>query len=77
MATSRFRYGDSFTFSEYKETGSLCPEEEGRIFADELEKNMGNGICCIPSFKVDEKDVTTIGLGDAFVGGFLAAMVQR
>jgi sugar/nucleoside kinase (ribokinase family) len=32
-------------------------------------------VCCGPSFTVTEKNVTTVGLGDTFVGGFLPVLV--
>jgi ADP-dependent phosphofructokinase/glucokinase len=75
MATSRFRFGDDFTREDYAETGRLPPEEEGRTFAADIEAAAGRKICCVPSFLVSEKNVTTIGLGDTFVGGFLPALI--
>ncbi|MDR1287933.1 MAG: ADP-dependent glucokinase/phosphofructokinase [Treponema sp.] len=75
MATSRFRFGDDFTREDYEETGRLPPEEEGKIFAAEIEEAAGGKICCVPSFLVSEKNVTTIGLGDTFAGGFLPALI--
>ena len=76
MATTRFRFGDDFTVENYNETESLYQEEEGAVFASELKKLLGDKVCCIPSVKVEEKKVTTIGLGDAFVGGFLPALIS-
>ncbi|MDL2229657.1 ADP-dependent glucokinase/phosphofructokinase [Treponema sp. OttesenSCG-928-L16] len=73
MATARLRYGDDFTAAEYEETKRLSPEEEGRAFSLEIGKRGNGSICCVPSLAVQEKDLTTIGLGDAFVGGFLSA----
>jgi sugar/nucleoside kinase (ribokinase family) len=32
---------------------------------------------CIPGFRLDVAEPTTVGLGDSFVGGFLAALVRR
>jgi ADP-dependent phosphofructokinase/glucokinase len=75
MATARFRFGDDFTASDYEGTGRLPPEEIGRQFAENIEKLAKGRVCCVPSFEVTEKDVTTIGLGDTFVGGFLPALI--
>ncbi|EMS70296.1 phosphofructokinase [Ruminiclostridium cellobioparum] len=75
MATTRFRFGDDFSEENYNETEGLCPEEEGTVIARELKKLLGDKVCCIPSVKVQEQKVTTIGLGDAFVGGFLPALL--
>jgi ADP-dependent phosphofructokinase/glucokinase len=74
MATTRFRFGDDFTEENYMETDGLSQEEEGSVFANELKILLGDKVCCIPSVRVEEKKVTTIGLGDAFVGGFLPAL---
>ncbi|MDR0657298.1 MAG: ADP-dependent glucokinase/phosphofructokinase [Treponema sp.] len=76
MATTRFRFGDDFTSENYIETGRLPLEEEGEKFSCGIKGILGNMVCSVPSFKVSERDVTTIGLGDAFVGGFLPALVK-
>lgn len=75
MATTRFRFGDDFSAENYLETEQLPPEEEGAVVACELKVLLGDRVCCIPSVKVQEQKVTTIGLGDAFVGGFLPALI--
>ena len=75
MATTRFRYGDEFTVANYAEIESLAPNEEGASFADALQKLLGNQGCCVPVAHVDQSNATTIGLGDAFVGGFLPALL--
>ncbi|MDR2246671.1 MAG: ADP-dependent glucokinase/phosphofructokinase [Treponema sp.] len=75
MATTRFRLGDDFTAADYAETGALPPEERGVGFAREIHAVLGSRVSCIPSFQVPETNVTTIGLGDTFVGGFLPALV--
>jgi ADP-dependent phosphofructokinase/glucokinase len=74
MATTRFRLGDDFTPADYEETGKLPLEEEGLIFARDIGKLAGSGVACVPSYLVTERDVTTVGLGDTFVGGFLPAL---
>jgi sugar/nucleoside kinase (ribokinase family) len=48
----------------------LLPEKEGGIFCNAIE-NLSENICAMPSLFVTEKKVTTIGLGDSFVGGFI------
>ena len=75
MATTRFRYGDDFTVENYKEIGTLSPNQEGVVFAQALNKLLGHKICCLPVAHVDQSNATTIGLGDAFVGGFLPALL--
>jgi ADP-dependent phosphofructokinase/glucokinase len=38
---------------------------------------MGEVVRCLPGFNLDVAEPTTIGLGDTFVGGFLAAVSQK
>jgi ADP-dependent phosphofructokinase/glucokinase len=76
MATTRFCYGDDFTVENYKKIESLSPNQEGAIFADALNKLLSNKICCVPVTHVEQSHVTTVGLGDAFVGGFLPALLR-
>jgi ADP-dependent phosphofructokinase/glucokinase len=76
MATTRFRLGDDFTRADYEETSRLPLEEEGLIFAREIRKLAGSAVACVSSYLVTEKNVTTVGLGDTFVGGFLPALAQ-
>ncbi|MCP4398878.1 MAG: hypothetical protein GY801_16460 [bacterium] len=77
MATTRFRFGDDFSPSDYLETERLPAQAEGAEFAVALSTLAGDMVCCIPVVQVKETRVTTIGLGDAFVGGFLPALVER
>lgn len=73
MATTRFCYGDDFTVEQYNNIERLAPNEEGARFAEALNTLLGDTIYCVPVAQVDQANATTIGLGDAFVGGFLAA----
>ncbi|HAM25881.1 MAG TPA: hypothetical protein DCP11_04040, partial [Microbacteriaceae bacterium] len=38
---------------------------------------MGSAVRCLPAFVLTVEHPTTIGLGDTFVGGFIAALAQR
>ncbi|MFN8455073.1 MAG: ADP-dependent glucokinase/phosphofructokinase [Anaerolineae bacterium] len=76
MATTRFRYGDDFTVENYKQIENLPPNPEGALFAAGLNKLLGHKICCLPVAQVDQSNATTVGLGDAFVGGFLPALLS-
>ena len=75
MATTRFCFGDEFTVENYRYIESLAPNKEGAIFADALNKLPGDRICCVPVAQVEQSNTTTNGLGDAFVGGFLPALL--
>jgi ADP-dependent phosphofructokinase/glucokinase len=75
MATTRFRFGDDFSAEDYQETERLPAKEEGVRFAGALKKLLGDKISCTPAKRVEETDATTVGLGDAFVGGFLPGLL--
>ncbi len=75
MATTRFRYGDDFTVEHYRGVEQLVPNPAGARFAEELTALLGDQVCCVPVAQVEQTNATTIGLGDAFVGGFLPALV--
>jgi ADP-dependent phosphofructokinase/glucokinase len=74
MAATRFRFGDDFTPADYHDTEGLPADAKGAEFAAALGKLAGDRVCCLPSVRVTESKVTTVGLGDAFVGGFLPAL---
>jgi len=74
MAATRFRFGDDFTPADYRNTEGLPAEARGAEFAAALGRLAGDSVCCLPSVRVTESKVTTVGLGDAFVGGFLPAL---
>jgi ADP-dependent phosphofructokinase/glucokinase len=48
----------------------------GSVFAAGIPERLGDAVRCIPSRLLDVAAPTTIGLGDTFVGGFLAALVR-
>jgi len=76
MATTRFCCGDDFTVENYKDIERLPPNPEGVVVANELKKLLGDRICCVPVVHVEGPNATTVGLGDAFVGGFLPALLS-
>ena len=76
MATTRFCYGDDFTIENYKQVERLHPHPAGAGFAGKLKELLGDRICCVPVVDVEAPNGTTVGLGDAFVGGFLPAVLS-
>jgi ADP-dependent phosphofructokinase/glucokinase len=76
MATTRFIFGDEFSEDNYVETKNLPCESTAVSFSHQLNLLGGEMICCLPSVEVQENNVTTIGLGDAFVGGFLPTLLK-
>lgn len=75
MATTRFRYGDDFTAAEYHAIEGLAAGAEETRFATALQQHLPGRLCCVPVAQVEQSNGTTIGLGDAFVGGFLPAVI--
>jgi len=75
MATTRFRYGDDFTRENYKEVAGLPPNPKGAAFVQAIRPLLGDKVCCVAVAQVDQINATTVGLGDAFVGGFLPALL--
>ena len=76
MATARFRYGDEFTRANCSEIASLAPCPEGAAFASAFNALSGDHAVCVPVADVPQENATTVGLGDAFVGGFLPALLD-
>lgn len=76
MATTRFKRGDDFGKQDYLETEELPSEPITIAFSDKLNTLGGDEICCVPSLVVKDTNVTTVGLGDAFVAGFLLALIE-
>lgn len=77
IASTRYCYGDDYTDQQYNFTRALPVRPEALAFATALEERMGQVVRCIPGFRLDVAEPTTVGLGDSFVGGFLAALVRR
>jgi len=77
MATTRYCYGDDFTVENYRAVENLPSSEECAALADALNKLPGDKFCCVPVAQVDCANAITIGLGDAFVGGFLPALLDN
>lgn len=76
MATTRFRYGDDFTAENYSEIEARAPSEVNAKFAQCVNAQLGDNLFCVAVPDVDQSNATTIGLGDAFVGGFLPKLLM-
>ncbi len=76
LATTRYCFGDDFTLQNYQEIDSLSPSEEHMIFAAEIKSRLNDSIVCVPVVQIEQANTTTVGLGDAFVGGFLLALAD-
>ena len=77
IATTRYRYGDDYTDAEFSALLDTDRRADATVFAAALERRLRSDVCCRPGFEVTTADPTTVGLGDTFVGGFLAALATR
>lgn len=76
MASTRFSYGDSFTYDDYVRVSSAAMTDVGTQLARSRSLSE-RGIKIAPSRTITVARPTTIGLGDSFIGGMmleLAAM---
>lgn len=74
MASTRYLHGDGFTEQDYRAVEALANHERGAEVASRLESSLGGGVCAVAALVLETDSPTTIGLGDTFVGGFIAAL---
>ena len=73
MASTRYVHGDNFTEVDYEHIAHASPSAAGTTFAAAIEALLPGLARCVPAILLTTPDPTTVGLGDSFVGGFLAA----
>jgi ADP-dependent phosphofructokinase/glucokinase len=73
MAAARYAHGDDFTDSDVERMRRTPRRPESVAFAAALRSDT---VSSVPGFALDVADPTTVGLGDTFVGGFLAAIAD-
>jgi ADP-dependent phosphofructokinase/glucokinase len=73
MASTRYLFGDDFTEADYNTVAVAHRSPAGAAFAAELEARLPGLVRCLPAILLHTDQPTTVGLGDTFVGGFLAA----
>lgn len=77
MAATRYCHGDDFTDEDVQRLRRQPRRPESVSLAAALRRSMGDRVRCIPGFALDVEDPTTVGLGDTFVGGFLAELARE
>jgi sugar/nucleoside kinase (ribokinase family) len=77
MASTRFCHGDNFTPADYEAVGQGPVNALGAQLAAELHHRLGADVECLPALSLVTQTPTTIGLGDSFVGGFIAAITEQ
>ncbi len=75
-AATRYRVGDALSMAEWEATRLVPRQARAVEFAHELEERLGARVAVVPAFALDTAAPTTIGLGDTFVGGFIAALAR-
>ncbi|WP_129667693.1 ADP-dependent glucokinase/phosphofructokinase [Phytoactinopolyspora endophytica] len=73
MASSRYTFGDAFDADDYHAVQRFPVHPQGAAVVEAVEQTLGESVSGVPAFVLTAATPTTIGLGDAFVGGFLAA----
>lgn len=76
MASTRYCFGDNFTLGNYSQISSFPLNPVGLTFAEDVNQSMKEVAVCVPAYSLNASNPTTIGLGDSFVGGFIAALVR-
>ena len=74
MAAARYLHGDAVTASEVEGMAAYPRRAQGEVLAGRLRAVLGADAVVVPAFSLTTQTATTIGLGDAFVGGFVAAL---
>ncbi|GAA4262719.1 ADP-dependent glucokinase/phosphofructokinase [Dactylosporangium darangshiense] len=77
MAATRYCHGDDFTDEDVERLRRQPRRPESVAFAAALRARMGETVDCVPGFELDVQNPTTVGLGDTFVGGFLAELALK
>jgi ADP-dependent phosphofructokinase/glucokinase len=77
LASARFKFGDGFSKDNFIEIKRRSKSRPGVIFAKQINEIFdGKGIC-LPGYELKVLKPTTIGLGDAFVGGFIGSLINK
>lgn len=74
MAGVRYLYGDAFTVADHAGMAGRPRHPEGAALAAGLSAILGGEVCCVPAYSLSTSTPTLVGLGDAFVGGFVASL---
>lgn len=73
-ATARYLHGDAVAAADVARIGQEQVPARHRDVADAIRASDPGSVRCVPAYTVHAANPTTIGLGDSFVGGFLAAL---
>ncbi|WP_164233058.1 ADP-dependent glucokinase/phosphofructokinase [Microbacterium hydrocarbonoxydans] len=71
VAATRYRVGDRLTAADVAETDEMPRHAAGAALIEAVVAELGDAVG-VAAFALDVAHPTTVGLGDTFVGGFLA-----
>jgi len=74
MASTRYHCGDTLTLDDYEEMAGRARNPVATAVGDALMAEFGNQSVFSPGIALDTDTPTSIGLGDSFIGGFLAEL---
>jgi len=74
MASTRYTFGDGFTEGDFREVSTYPRNPAGAAAAQKLVEVLGSRVSVQLALELPTPTPTTIGLGDSFVGGFVAAL---
>ncbi|WP_067197730.1 ADP-dependent glucokinase/phosphofructokinase [Microbacterium sp. XT11] len=75
VAATRYRLGDGFSAADVDLTASMPRHGGGVALVAEVERRDADAVG-VAAYALDVETPTTVGLGDTFVGGFLAGAVR-
>ena len=76
MASTRYTFGDGFTEGDFVEVSTYPRNQAGAAATQKLVEVLGSRVSVQLALELTTSTPTTIGLGDSFVGGFVAALAR-
>lgn len=77
MASTRYTFGDGFTEGDFVEVSTYPRNQAGAPATQKLVEVLGPRVSVQLALELTTSTPTTIGLGDSFVGGFVAALARN
>jgi ADP-dependent phosphofructokinase/glucokinase len=76
MASARYLFGDALRLDQYDSVGSLPKNKFAEKVHWALTDDLGESFVFSSGFRLETERPTTIGLGDSFIGGFIAELAS-
>ena len=74
VAATRYKLGDDWTARDLQQTRLTPLQPEAIAFARRITASNAQPLVVYPCYDIRADHVTTVGLGDSFVGGFVSAL---